>query len=135
MLLGKRLSQSEKSTMNALSAALLERTPRQALDALEQGTGLSEDELAQALGTSRRTIQRWRTGTAYPQQATRHRLAELLDLQRRVQETFDGPDAVRLWFQSPSRYLGGISPAEAVRVGRPERAEAALEALHSGIFL
>jgi transcriptional regulator with XRE-family HTH domain len=115
--------------------AILETTPRRALDAPEEGMGLSEDELAQALGTSRRTLQRWRTGTAYPQQAARQRLAELLRLYDRVRETFDGPDAVCLWFQSPSRYLGGISPAEAVRVGRPGKADAALEALHSGIFL
>lgn len=121
--------------MNAPSTALLERTPRQALDTLEEGMGLSEEELAQALSTSRRTLQRWRMGTAYPQQATRQRLAELLQLYERVRETFDGPDAVQVWFQSPSRYLGGIAPAEAVRVGRPERADAALEALHSGIFL
>jgi DNA-binding transcriptional regulator YiaG len=66
--------------VNTTSAALLERTPRQALEALEEGMGLSEDELAQALGTRRRTVQRWRTGMAYPQQAARQRLVELLNL-------------------------------------------------------
>lgn len=121
--------------MNALSTALLERTPRQALDALEQGIGLSEDELAQALGTSRRTLQRWRAGTAYPQQAMRQRLSALLGLMQRVQDTFDGPDAPRRWFHNPSRYLGGMTPVEAIRVGRLDRVEADLEALHSGAFL
>lgn len=120
--------------MNA-SSALLEVTPRQALDALQEATGLSEEELAGALGTSHRTLQRWRAGTAYPQQLARQRLAELLRLQRRVVETFEGPDAVRRWFHSQSRYLGGITPAEAVRVGRLDRVEAALEALDSGVFL
>ena len=120
--------------MNALSTALLERTPRQALDALEEGMGLSEDELAQALGTSRRTLQRWRTGAAYPQQAMRKQLSSLLELLERVQETFEGTEAPRHWFESPSHYLGGISPAEAVRVGRADKADLALEALHSGIF-
>jgi transcriptional regulator with XRE-family HTH domain len=121
--------------MNALSTALLERTPRQALDALEEGMGFSEDELAQALGTSRRTLQRWRIGTAYPQLAARQRLAELLHLYERVQGTFEGMDAPRRWLHTPSRYMGGVTPAEAVRVGRLDRAEAALEALDSGIFL
>ena len=110
-------------------------TPRQALDTLEMSTGMSEEELAEALGTSRRTLQRWRAGTAYPQQLARQRLEELLHLQRRVQQTFEGPDAVRRWFQSQCRYLGGMTPGEAVRVGRLDRAEAALEALDSGIFL
>lgn len=121
--------------MNALSTALLERTPRQALDALEAGMGLSEDQLAQALGTSRRTLQRWRTGIAYPQQSARQRLSALLALQQRVQETFEGSEAPRRWFHTPSRYMGGVTPAEAVRAGRADRAEAALEALDSGIFL
>ncbi|MEA2642601.1 MAG: hypothetical protein QOF51_3995 [Chloroflexota bacterium] len=121
--------------MSTIPAALLEITPHQALDALEQGTGLSEEELAAALGTSRRTLQRWRAGTAYPQQLARQRLAELLRLLERVQGTFDSENAVRVWFNSPSRYLAGITPAEAIRVGRTDRAEAALEVLDSGIFL
>jgi uncharacterized protein (DUF2384 family) len=113
----------------------MELTPRQALDALEAGLGLREEELAQALGSSRRTLHRWRMGAAYPQQAARRRLSELLELQQRVQETFRGTEAPRRWFHAPSRYLGGVTPAEAVRVGRIERVEAALEALHSGAFL
>lgn len=121
--------------MTVLLTPLLERTPRQALDVMEEGMGLSEDELAQALGTSRRTLQRWRMGTAYPQQAMRQRLSALLELQRRVQETFEGAEAPRRWFHSPSRYMGGVTPAEAIRVGRIDRVEAALEALHSGAFL
>jgi len=117
------------------SVAVLEMTPRQALDALEKSLGVSEDELAQALVSNRRTLQRWRAGTAYPQQVARQRLAELLRLQQRVRETFQGRDAVRRWFHSESRYLGGMTPAEAIRVGRLDRVEAALEALDSGVFV
>lgn len=120
--------------MNA-STALLEMTPRQALEMLEKEIGIPEEELAQALNSNRRTLQRWRSGTAHPQQLARQRLAELIRLQQLVRETFKGKDAVRRWFHAPSRYLGGITPAEAVRVGRLERVEAALEALHSGAFL
>ena len=118
-----------------VSSALLEMTPRQALDVLQKGMGLSEEQLAEVLGASRRTVQRWRAGTAYPQQLARQRLAELLRLQRRVRETFKGRDAVRRWFHSESRYLGGMTPAEAIRVGRLDRVEAALEALDSGVFV
>lgn len=120
--------------MNA-SSAVLDITPRRALDTLETALGIAEEELAQALNSNRRTLQRWRAGTAYPQQMARQRLAELIRLQQRVQETFDGPDAMRRWFHSESRYLGGMTPAEAIRVGRLDRVEAALEALDSGVFL
>jgi transcriptional regulator with XRE-family HTH domain len=120
--------------MNAASA-VLETTPRQALQALQEGMGLSDAELMEALGTSHRTLRRWRSGTAYPQVLARQRLARMLRLQERVREAFDDPDAVRRWLQAESRLLGGMTPAEALRVGRLDRAEAALEALDSGVFL
>ncbi len=120
--------------MNA-STPVLDITPGQALDTLEKALGIPEDELAQALDSNRRTLQRWRAGRTHPQQLARLKLAELLQLQERARETFEGGDAVRRWFRSPSRYLGGITPAEAVRVGRLDRVEAALEALDAGVFL
>lgn len=120
--------------MSAL-APTLEVTPRQALDTLEKSLGMSEDDLAQALDSNRRSLQRWRAGAAYPQQLARQRLAELLRLQERARATFRGRDPVRRWFHSESRYLGGMTPAEAVRVGRVDRVEAALEALDSGVFV
>ncbi len=110
-------------------------TPREALDTLEKSLGIREEELAQALNSNRRTLQRWRAGTAYPQWRARQRLADLLRLQERARGTFKGRGAVRRWFHRDSRYLGGITPAEAIRVGRSDRVEAALEALASGGFL
>lgn len=120
--------------MNA-SSAVLKMTPRQALDTLETGLGIPEEDLAEALNSSGRSLQRWRAGTAHPLQWARQRLAELLRLQQRAREAFKGQNAVRLWFHSQSRYLSGITPAEAIRVGRLDRVEAALEALDSGAFL
>ena len=117
------------------SAAVLEVSPRQAIDTLEKSLSMSEDELAQALNINRRTLQRWRTGMAYPQQLARQRLAELLRLEQRVGQAFQGRDALRRWFHTESRYLGGMTPAEAIHVGRLDRVEAALEALDSGVFL
>jgi transcriptional regulator with XRE-family HTH domain len=110
-------------------------TPREALDALEKSLGIREEELAQALNSNRRTLRRWRAGVAHPQLLARQRLAELLRLQERVRRTFGGRGAVRRWFHSESRYLGGITPAEAIRVGQTDKVEAALEALDSGVFL
>lgn len=106
-------------------------TPVEALDALEQSLGINEEHLAQALDSDRRTLQRWRTGVAYPQRQARQRLAELLTLHERVRGVFKRPGAVRKWFHSESSYLGRITPAEAIRLGRPDRVEAALEALIS----
>jgi hypothetical protein len=52
-----------------------------------------------------------------------------------VQETFSDPKAIRLWLETDNRYLGGIKPIEALRVGRYDRVAAALEALASGVFV
>jgi Protein of unknown function (DUF2384). len=110
-------------------------TPREALDTLEKSLGIRDEELAQALNSNRRTLQRWRAGTADPQRRVRQRLAELLRLQERVRGTFKSRGTVRRWFHSESRYLGGITPSEAIRVGRLDRVVAALEALDCGTFL
>jgi transcriptional regulator with XRE-family HTH domain len=113
----------------------LPMTPAEVLDMLEKSLGISEDELAQALNSNRRTLQRWRAGTAYPQRQARQRLAQLLSLHERVRGAVKGRGAVRKWFHSECSYLGGITPAEAIRVGRLDRVEAALEALNLGALL
>lgn len=74
-------------------------------------------------------------GRAIPQRAARLRLAELLDLARRLEDTFGEDGAAETWLRTDSCYLGGMKPSEAIRVGRVDRVEAALEALDSGNFL
>lgn len=118
-----------------MNATVLEVTPRDALDAIQSVLGVTDDELAQALDADRRTLRRWRAGAAYPQLMARQRLAALLALEQQLAETFTNTDAVRRWFHAPSRYLGGITPLEAVRAGRTDRVEAALGALDAGVFL
>ncbi len=113
----------------------LEVAPGQAVERLMGDLGLSKKELADALDATPRTLERWRTGGTYPQRDTRRRLAELVELDRHLRETFEDREAVRRWLSSPNRYLGGLTPVEAVRVGRVDRVEAALEALDSGVFV
>jgi transcriptional regulator with XRE-family HTH domain len=113
----------------------VEVAPGRAVEQLMGDLGLSKKELADALDATPRTLERWRAGGTYPQRDTRRRLAELVELDRHLQETFDDREAVRRWLSSPSRYLGGLRPVEAVRVGRVDRVEAALEALDSGVFV
>ena len=115
--------------------SILQLTPDQAVLRLSRDLGLTTATLAQATGTSERTVERWRSGETLPQRDARRRLADLLALDRRLHETFDSPVAIRAWLNAESRYLGGLTPAEAVRVGRFDRVEAALEALDSGVFV
>ena len=117
------------------SPAPLEVAPHRIIDQVCADFGLSDADLARALEAHPRTVDRWRTGATYPQRETRQRLKELLELDRHLRETFEPAGAIKEWLHSPSRYLGGLTPADAIRVGRFDRVEAALEALDSGVFL
>lgn len=114
---------------------VLNVTPAKAIEQLENDLGLSTSELAGALRASPRTIQRWRVGETHPQRDTRRHLAALVALDLRLRETFGSLRAVRSWLRESNRYLGGLAPVEAMRAGRIDRVEAALEALDSGVFL
>jgi uncharacterized protein (DUF2384 family) len=113
----------------------LEMTPGQAVETVEVGLGFSRGELAGALGASARTVERWRAGQTYPQHEARKRLAKLVAVEAHLVETFDDPESRRAWLRSDNPYLGGLTPLEAVRAGRADRVEAALEALDSGVFV
>lgn len=95
---------------------------------------LSDAEIAAALGVGSRTVDRWRRGDAVPQRDARERLGALVALGEHVRQTFQDA-AVGGWLRSENRSLGGLTPLEAIRAGRPDRVEAALEAIDSGIFL
>lgn len=118
-----------------MASTLLEMPPHRAVEQLEAELGLSQSDIAGALATSSRTIGRWRVGETYPQREVRARLTALLDLQHHLLETFSASEATREWLRTANRYLGGLAPVEALRVGRLDRVEAALEALDSGVFL
>lgn len=105
------------------------------IDDLEAGLSLSAGELAAALGVVPRTVERWRTGERFPQHEARRRLDALTALCDRLDETFDGRDAVAAWLRTNSTYLGGMKPVEALRAGRIDAVDAAIEALNSGVFL
>lgn len=96
---------------------------------------ITETELAQVLGVSTRTVERWKTSTTFPQHESRHRLADLDALVRRLDESFKTPDGARLWLHGKSGYFGGLKPIDALFRGRIDAVDAALEALDSGIFV
>jgi uncharacterized protein (DUF2384 family) len=110
-------------------------TPAQAVNLLAVDLGLSTKDLEAVLGTEARTIGRWVAEHSYPQREARRRLAALIALHRHLSDMFTTMEAARDWLRDPSRYLAGLTPLEVLRVGRVDRAEDALLALESGIYL
>jgi transcriptional regulator with XRE-family HTH domain len=109
--------------------------PRQAVQQLEADLGLTAKDLTGALSVDRKTLDRWVSGETYPQREARKRLIGLLALRDHLRESFTDMEGAREWLNAPARYLGGITPAEALKTGRMDRVEATLEALESGIFI
>ena len=103
-----------------------------AIRRLEADLGLSSRDLAHALGIERRTLGRWISGDAYPRAGARQQLVRLVALHTRLTETFETRQAAHAWLHRPMPYLGNTAPADAVKIGRLDSVEAALEAIDSG---
>lgn len=111
----------------------LDTTPQRAIAELESRLAIRESDIALALGTSPRSLQRWSLGQSHPQRESRANLARLRALSGRLEEAFG--EGAGEWLRADSRYLGGLKPIEALRAGRIDRVEDALEALDSGVVL
>jgi putative toxin-antitoxin system antitoxin component (TIGR02293 family) len=107
-------------------------TLKPALDQLEHDFGLSSMELAQALGVDRRTLERWASGDTFPRHAARDRLLALVAVHARLAGLFETAEDMRIWLHRPLPFLGRMAPIDAVKVGRIESVDAALEAIDEG---
>lgn len=105
------------------------------LEHLTTSLGISYDELAQVLGTDRKTVYRWLADETFPQAHNRVRLDELEALVNRLDESFKTPTGSAAWMHSRSGYFGDLRPIDALLRGRIDAVNAALEALDSGVFV
>ena len=120
------------AAQSASGFAPIQITLKPALDQLEHDFGLSSTELAQALSVDRRTLERWASGDTFPRHAARDRLLALVALHTRLAELFETPEDMRTWLHRPLPFLGHMAPIDAVKVGRIESVDAALEAIDEG---
>jgi hypothetical protein len=110
-------------------------TPGHALDMLKHDLGLSLKDLQVVLNTTPRNMERWITEQAHPQTRARQQLIQLIGFHDQLGDLFADWSGAQSWISAPSRYLGGITPVEAIRAGRLDRARAALMALDSGVYI
>ncbi len=97
--------------------------------------GIDEETLALALGVNKRTIERWLNVGHRPQKEAEDQLNALMEVKKHLGDTFDNPEVIHRWMQRDSRYLGGMSPRDALRAGRIDRVRGALIALDEGTFI
>ncbi len=96
---------------------------------LEDTLLLSRKELARILDVEPKTVDRWYSGSHFPQGQARRRLDALHELSTRLEDSFTTSESAHLWLTSGSRYLGGWPPRDALLLGRVDRVNAALDAL------
>lgn len=118
-----------------MTLTIADVTPRQALKRFHDELELTDTDLSAAFAVSARTLGRWRKGEAYPQHEARDKMNLLLALADTLSDTFDTTSASHTWMHSESTYLGGLTPTEAVRAGRVDRAILALRAMEAGVYL
>ena len=115
------------------AAPLRDISPAQAIALIKRELPMKASDLAQGLDIDARTLDRWEKGLVYPQQDGRERLGALLDLAENVSAFFATPEDAQGWLRDQNRYLGGLTPLEAIRAGRIDRARAALGVMQWGI--
>jgi transcriptional regulator with XRE-family HTH domain len=93
---------------------------------------LSNEEVAEIIGTSSRTVTRWLAGEATPQRMTKQRLLELVAVGELLGSVLKAEDA-NLWIFTPNRLLDFDSPAERIAQGRFRDVIALIEALADGV--
>jgi hypothetical protein len=102
---------------------------------LQETLQLSDEEIAWVVGVEGRTIGRWRHNQSIPHGKNREVLEALQDLVRRLDEVFMDREGARQWLNTASRYLGELSPREALLARRVDRVIGALEGMTSGVYI
>jgi DNA-binding transcriptional regulator YiaG len=85
------------------------------ISALRSDLGLTQQQLAAAIGVSPRTVQNWEFGKHSPQ--IERRLRDLLEL-RQVLKEYLPPEQIQQWLTSPNDVFAGASPREWILGGR-----------------
>ncbi|KNX36087.1 hypothetical protein VV01_01255 [Luteipulveratus halotolerans] len=98
----------------------------------EIGTaGLSQTEVARAVGASPRTVQTWAAGSNQPRGV---RAQRLLDVRLMVQKLGDiyTAEGIRIWLHSRNEHLGLTRPIDRLSQGDVDEVLREVESLHGG---
>ena len=94
--------------------------------------GLSQVQIANAVGASLRTVQGWAAGTSTPKGIKAQRL---LDLKYLVEELSDGhtEEGIQIWLHARNRNLEGRRPIELLAEGQTDAVVAEVDRITGGM--
>jgi uncharacterized protein (DUF2384 family) len=97
---------------------------------------LSMQELGHLLGTTRRTVQRWRAGESLPSPEHREKLDEMGELRYWLGSVFgEDSEAAQTWLTTRLPSLRGRTPIAKIREGEIRQIVGILAAFESGGFI
>ncbi|MGH2559147.1 MAG: hypothetical protein ACRDJH_08785 [Thermomicrobiales bacterium] len=103
------------------------------IDQIQLRLGVSDEELASALGVASGVVALWKHHHEMPERAVRQRLEALAALDRHLHDLFK-PGAVTRWLRTRPRNLGGKTPVEVIANGEFNRIEGLLTIVDHGMF-
>ncbi|MEX0750062.1 MAG: hypothetical protein WD359_04560 [Dehalococcoidia bacterium] len=99
---------------------------------LSDHLSLTQEEVAQIVGSSPRAVGRWSAGDVRPQKLTKQRLLELAFIGEQLASVLRPEDA-NVWIFSPNALLDGDTPAARIHRGDYKTVLALIEALADGV--
>lgn len=98
--------------------------------------GLTWEEVGAMLGTTGRTVQRWRDQETVPTRGNEERLDAVDELRFWLRTVFaDDPAAAQDWLRTRLLDLQGKTPLHAIKAGQVEKISEFLATFHSGAFI
>ena len=98
--------------------------------------GFTFEDVGEAVGASKRTVLRWKSGATAPRRKNEERLSRLDELRFWLQEVFgDDRAAADDWLRTRLRDLDGKTPLESVLSGEVEKVTELLSTYETGAFV
>jgi DNA-binding transcriptional regulator YiaG len=80
------------------------------------GSGISQQELGNAVGASVRTVQNWASGEAAPRSGSRERLLDLKYIVEELRSVYT-EEGTEIWLHARNRNLGSRRPIDLITAG------------------
>ncbi len=96
-------------------------------------SGITQAELARAVGATVRTIQNWTSGTARPRGKSAERLLDVSQIVKALGEVYRD-EGIQIWLRSRNRNLGGRRPIELLAEGDLDEVLAEVDNLVRGVM-
>ena len=101
---------------------------------MEEGAGLSRDDIARVAGTTSRSVARWARGESDPRGSSRDRLLEMAAVVTELSNVLT-PDAAHVWLFTPNPFLQFDRPIDLLAAGEYRRVLGVVSALADGVFI